>query len=66
MTRSMGRVGISVLIAAVIGCGEPASIPPADPSPAVTDPAAPGRASPPGGQAKKLQSAPLSDTRPID
>jgi hypothetical protein len=62
----MGRLGISVLIAAVIGCGEPASTRLSDDPPAVTDPAALDKASPTSGRAKKLNHAPLSDTRPID
>jgi hypothetical protein len=66
MTRSIGRVGMAVLVATVIGCGEPASPPPSDASPAATDPAAAEKASPTRGQAKKLIPAPLSNTRPID
>jgi hypothetical protein len=57
---------MSVLMATVIGCGEPASTPLSDASPAVTDPAAPDKTSPPTGQAKKLNSVPLANTRPID
>ena len=66
MTRSIWRVGISVLMAAMIGCGEPANTPPSDAPPAVTDPAASDKASPTGSQAKHLKSAPLSSTKPID